>query len=413
MSNKFSPAKRGATISTIALAFSAALPAQAQQTVQQQSEVEALRALIGDLQARLTKLEETQSAATAAAKTAPKPVTSRNAPVTISGLLQTHALGYFSQKGPGARVSDTFRLRRGEIRLTAPITTRLTGTVMIDPAKNLTQNAAGAINQSSNIFQELALQYQLKKTATSSHFIDIGQFKIPIGYEGDQVSSGQLQFVERALIFAQRDIANGGYGDIRESGVRLRGTSGEIGYDLGVFNGFGERQNALAATDQKAVIGRLFYRPKSVEGLVLGVSGGTGSAGGFDRNVLNAFAAFKKDKWTLQSEYLDGKAQGPLGTPPVATLRDIKGYYGSVGYLFTPRIEGTFRYDYFDTDTALANADAKDITLGANYYLKGHNAKIQLNLVRRDGNPGARTGNGANDLRNDRYELRTNFQVAF
>lgn len=379
----------------------------------QQSEVEALRALIGDLQARLSKLEETQSAAAAAAKTAPKPVTARSAPVTVSGLLQTHALGYFSQNGPGARVSDTFRLRRGEIRLTAPITPRLTGTVMIDPAKNLTQNAAGAINQSSNIFQEVALQYQLKKTATSSHFIDIGQFKIPIGYEGDQVSSGQLQFVERALLFAQRDIANGGYGDIRESGVRLRGTSGEFGYDLGVFNGFGERQNALAVTDQKAVIGRLFYRPKSVEGLVLGVSGGTGSAGGFDRDVLNAFAAFKRDKWTLQSEYLDGKAQGPLGTPPVATLRDIKGYYGSVGYLFTPRIEGTFRYDYFDTDTALANADAKDITIGANYYLKGHNSKIQVNLVRRDGNPGARTGNGANDLRNDRYELRTNFQVAF
>ncbi len=88
-------------------------------------------------------------------------------------------------------------------------------------------------------------------------------------------------------------------------------------------------------------------------------------------------------------------------------------YYGHIGYLFTPKLEGIARYDYFDTNKNATNADGTDLTLGLNYYLKGNNAKVQLNLVRRNGDPTALTGNGANDLRNDRYELRTNFQVAF
>jgi hypothetical protein len=404
----FSKSTRGLAALTTLVAVSS-LPAHAQQ-----SEVEALRALIGDLTARLSKLEEAQSAAAAAAKTAPKPVTARGAAVTASGLIQIHGLGFLNQNGPGAAQPDTFRLRRAEIRLTSPLTSRITGTIQIDPAKQLTQNAAGAINQSSQILQEIAVQYLLKKNARGSHFVDVGQFKIPIGYEGDQLSSGQTQNVERALLFTQRDPFQGGYGDIRDTGVRLRGTVGEFGYDLGIFNGFGDRQNTLATTDKKAVIGRLSYRPRALnDALLVGISGGTGAPGGNSRDIINGFAVFKRDKWTLQAEYLDGKTQGLLGAPAVLTTRNVKGYYGHVGYLFTPKIEGVFRYDYFDTDTNLAGADGRDIVVGANYYIKGHNAKIQLNLVKRNGDPAARTGNGANDLRNDRYELRTNFQVQF
>jgi hypothetical protein len=409
MHDKFRPVSRG--IATLAaLTMMGTLPAQAQQT-----EVEQLRALIGDLQARLSKLEETQSTAAAAAKTAPKSVSAKGSPVTVSGLFQVHALGYFDQQGPGAKTANTFRLRRSDIRLTSQITSRLVGTVQIDPAKSINLNGAGtAVNQQGTLLQELQLIYQLKKTPTSTHYLDVGQYKIPIGYEGDMLSAAAIQNVERALIFTQRDPFTGGYGDIRETGIRLRGNVSEFGYDLGVFNGFGDRQNALATTDEKALIGRLTYKPKALkDALLLGVSGGTGSPSGASRDIINAFGVYKKDKWTLQSEYLDGKTQGPLGAPPVATTRKIKGYYGHVGYLFTPKLEGTFRYDYFNTDKTIANADGNDITLGANYYLKGNNAKIQVNLVRRDGSPAAKTGAGANDLRNDRYELRTNFQVGF
>ena len=387
----------------------------------QQSEVAALRAQLDELQARLDKMEaDAKKTADAAAKAGPS-VTSK-LPVTISGLAQVHSLNYFSQDGAGTRPFDTFRLRRGELRFTAPsITKRISGTVMIDPAKASARvrvpaiPAGGAAVPATNldtrardsVLQEIQISYMLNKNDGGSNFIDVGQYKIPVGYES-LVSSSALQTVERALIFTQRDPFDGGYGDVRDTGIQLRGNRGPIDYRLGVFNGFGDRQNALAISDPKAILGRLAYR--SPQGFEIGVSGGVGNTGTgagaprADRNLFNVFGAYKKDKLSFQAEYLTGDSQLQNGTG----VRDISGYYGSVGYLFNPKLEGVFRYDYLDSNKAVANADVRDLVLGLNYYIKGNNAKIQTNLVKRNGGAGA-----AADLQNDRMELRTNFQVSF
>jgi hypothetical protein len=80
-------------------------------------------------------------------------------------------------------------------------------------------------------------------------------------------------------MFTQRDPFDGGYGDVRDTGVQLRGTQGQFDFRLGVFNGFGDRQNTLAVSDAKAVLGMLTFRPKAIQGLQVGVSGGTGNTG--------------------------------------------------------------------------------------------------------------------------------------
>jgi len=399
-----------------AMLLAGTLPADAQQ-----SEIAALRQQITDLTERLNKMEADSKKQTEAAAKAGPSLTSKM-PVTVSGLLQVQGSTLFGQNGPTAPTADTLRLRRGELRLTGKITPRITGTVMIDPTKNLalvTPAAPGvpSVNQSSNILQELALSYLLTQNPGGSHFIDAGQFKIPIGYEGDMVSSGALPLINRALMFQLRDPFAGGYGDIRETGVRLRGTMGQFGYDLGVFNGFGERQNATAQSDAKAIIGRLMFRPAAVKDLVLGISGGTGSTGGAprnDRSVLNAFMAYKRDKWSAQAEFLNGDSQ-PLGG---GATRDVRSYYGSVGYLFTPKLEAVARYDNFDINRNAAGFDVQDITLGLNYYIKGNNAKIQANVVRRNGTgtaaaaPGA-SGSGLGSIANDSTALVVQGQVAF
>jgi hypothetical protein len=404
-------------------ALSAAIVVSGAPVQAQQSEVAALRAQMEELQARLDKLEADQKksadAATAAAAAAKSnPAVTSKFPVQVSGLFQLHSLNTFSQSGPAPRVNDTFRIRRGELRLTAPaITSRISGTIQLDPAKasfrsRVPFNAGpGAINVDTrardSILQEVQISYLLNKGTDRSNYIDVGQYKIPIGLESLQ-SSSALQLVERALIFTQRDPFDAGYGDVRDTGIQLRGTAGKVDYRLGVFNGFGDRQNAQALSDPKAVLGRLSFRPNTNS--EIGVSGGignTGTAAGApraDRNVLNFFGRYQKNKLTLQGEYLTGDAS--LQNAP--TVFDIKGYYGSVGYLFTPKIEGVFRYDYLDANRNVANADVRDLILGLNYYIKGNNAKIQTNIVKRSGGTGAPA-----DLQNDRTELRTNFQIAF
>lgn len=386
-------------------------PVQAQQT-----EVEALRAQIAELSARLGKIEEDAAAAATAAKAkaATPPVTTKS-PVVLSGLFQIHSLNYFDQDKAFPRTADTFRIRRAEVRLTAPaITSRISGTVQLDFAKAVQNTAAAPLIRSrDSVLQEIQISYLLNKRGNNAATVDVGQFKIPIGYESLQSSAG-LPLIERSLIFSQRDPFDGSYGDQRDTGIQLRGTQGQFSYRVGVFNGFGDRQNTLAISDPKAVLAWLSYKPKSINGLEFGVSGGKGNTGNSanngagprtDRDLKNAFIAYKKNKLTLQGEYIAGDSQ----LIDNSALRKIKGYYGSAAYLFTPKIEGVLRYDYLDTDKTLGNAAVRDIILGANYFIKGNNAKIQTNLVFRNGGSGSPIA----ALRPDRTELRTAFQIGF
>ena len=388
-------------------------PAQAQQT-----ELDVLRAQIAELQARLDALDAAQKA-TATTLSNAKPVVSTKTPIAISGLLQVHALNYFGQNGTSTtRAADTFRLRRGELRITAPrITDKVSATVMFDPAKSSVASRAR-----DTILQEIVVSYNLNKTATTSNSLDIGQFKIPIGYES-LVSSSALPFVERPLIFTARDPFDGGYGDVRDTGLQLNSKFQDFDVKLGVFNGIGDRQNALALSDNKAILGRLAYT--GVKNLSLGVSGGAGNtgtsqtAGGVtatrraDRTLLNFFGAYNKDKVYAAAEYLRGNAvpinlRAANGTVTAVDVagRDIQGYYGALGYMFTPKLQGLFRYDNLDTDRSLSNSTLEDYTLGLNYFLKGNEAKIQFNVIDHNGDSGARGFR-------DGTELRTAFQATF
>lgn len=405
---------KAASLSVFALALIAGAPAYAQQT-----ETQALRTQIEELQKRLDAIEAAQAAQ--ASSSTPNPLTTKEK-VILSGLLQVHGLGFPSEdvRTGGTRGTDTFRLRRGELRLTAPaITSRISGTIQIDPAKSVSgrsniQNGQNInIRARDNVLQEIAISYLLKQNAakTTTATVDVGQYKIPFGYEGDRVSSAALTFVERALLFTQRDTQDGGYGDVRDTGVQIKGTlGGQFDYNLGVFNGLGELQNTTAVSDQKAFIGRLIYRPSGLQGLQIGASAATAnsatptSSTRLDRDMYNGFVVYKKDKIGLQAEYLSGESQ----VRGAANTSKVRGYYGSLSYLFTPKLEGAFRYDYFDANRSLAQSDVEDYTLGLNYYIKGNNAKIQANIVQRNGSANAPAG-----LRNDRTELRTNFQISF
>ena len=393
---------------TVALAGT---PANAQLT-----ELDVLRQQILELQNKLTALEEAQKKV--AAPAAPTVASSSKLPVTVSGLLQMHALGRLDDDRGGSSLKDTLRIRRGEIRITAPnITSNISGTVMFDLGKtsaNGTNSSGTTVGTERNaILQELVLTWQAQKNANYNTFVDIGQYKVPFGYEGDLVSSGALQAVERALYY-RSSVVNSSIrlaGDQRERGILVRGNVGEFDYNLGIFDGLGERQNTTDFDSNKALAARLIYKPKSLAGLQIGASYATGKVGNlnflgatqrFERDLANAFVVYKKDKLTAQAEYFDVSVKGET----TGTEVDGRSYYGSLGYLFTPQLEGVLRYDEFDANRDSDNAKTKESTLGLNYYIKGNNAKVQANLVKTD----RPTSEGESQ---DNTELRVNFQVAF
>ena len=423
------------TVPTCAIAQDAAPTSTA-------SEIEALRAQVNALQdqlktlpallERLDKLEKQGKEAKETATVAAPPVVSGfKVPITITGVMQAQNVSSFGQKGPSPNANDTFSVRRAQIRLTTNITPRVTGLVMFDPARVLNANfrpaTSGtggtiAINRGASILQDLQISFLLRNRGTGTnsyrHFLDAGQFKIPIGYESTLIPAIAVPLIERSLMFTIRDPFGGGYGQLRDTGVQLRGNQGHLSYRVGIFNGLGERQNDVALSDTKAVAGLLSFNPTEVPGLQLGVSGGYGKtgvnglAGRPTRSIFNAFAVYKRDKFTFQGEYMTGKSE-TLGT---VTARDIQGYYAGVAYAFTPKIEGLFRYDTFDTnrDAGIGvDSTVRDLILGLNYFIKGNNAKIQVNLLRRSGAAGGGAFTPPADMRNDRTELRTQAQIAF
>ena len=408
MNTQLTPASR-ATIKGLAGFLGAAIALHGTPAHAQQSELDLLRQQMTQMQARIDKLE--------AAKIDVKSVTptvssASKMPVVVSGLLQEQFNAFFSQKPPaaGGAVPDSFRLRRGEIKILAPqITSRLSGWVMFDPAKSQSGTPA------NGILQELAMTYNIDSNKNAPKFIDLGQYKIPVGYEGDQISSSALPLIERAQMYRYRDLGGGGFGDIRDQGARLRGTlaNGTVDYTAGVFNGLGERQNQGAGGDPKAFIARLAYKPLNT-GLQVGVSGAIANtrgvvAGPLDRNVYNGYAVYKKKQLSLAAEYSKGKSKNKT-TP--ATFKNGEGYYASVGYLINPKFELVGRYDEFKTNLSGVSNKSEEISGGVNYYIKGNNAKLQTDLVKVNGGLNGPTSGPFNDGF-DSLQLRTQFQVAF
>ncbi len=402
-------------------------PAQAQQT-----ELDTLREQIAALQNRLNTLEDAQKKTADTAKAAPASVNAGKFPLVVSGLIQVHSLNYLNEnvKTGGAGSNDTFRLRRSEIRITAPsITNRLSGTINIDVARAASTTTPGTFQGgANNILQDLQVTYKASPVTntTSQLFFDAGQFKVPIGYEAALVPTSQVPLLERSLIFTGRDPFGTTYGDQRDVGVQARAVTKQFEARAGIFNGFGDRQNALAATDEKALIALLAYKPTFVNGLTVGASGGAGNTGvsftptggtatnlKASRNIFNAFAVYKKNKITLQGEYLRGHS-APFTVATVTNgSRNLQGFYAGGSYLFNPRFETLLRYDTLNFNTAQTGNIVRDYILGFNYYIKGQN-KLQLNIVRRVGGLNAPTStNPAANYRNNRFELRTGVQLAF
>lgn len=334
-------------------------------------------------QAPAEQLQKEAQPETVAAKTAdvrPNGVEVGIGKIKFNGLLQTWFIG-----GNGG-FTDTFRIRRAELKFTGEISPHFKWTVMIDPSKSLSLNntfttVSGttvvkdtSVNQASRILQDAFITLSYWKKAN----INVGQFKVPLSLEGLQ-SSGQLD-TERAL-FASDRARGGTFGDVRDLGLMVYGPlSKAVDYQVGIFNGSGENQNDLDKNDQKAVAGRLVFRPPSVRGWQLGGSGvwGNGQRGDRPRrDRLGAESLFVRGRLTLKGELMTG-SDGAIHR---------RGYYGHFGYKFDPKFQGNFRIDTWDPDIArentAASATERDYVAGFNYFIREKYFKLQFNYVRK------------------------------
>ncbi|PJB61008.1 MAG: hypothetical protein CO096_30985 [Armatimonadetes bacterium CG_4_9_14_3_um_filter_66_14] len=360
-------------------------------------EIAELKRAIADLQKRLQEIEDKQKQETEQRAKAPQPVAAGFGKIKIGGLMQS----WYSTDSEAA---DSVRLRRMELSLSGEITPKVTWRTMFDTTKVLglnTTTAGGnvtsvAVNAAGNVLQDMLISYALSPELA----LDVGQYKVPMSMEGLR-SSSELLTVERALFnTGALGIRAGRVGDVRDVGAQLRGKYPGVEFAVGLFNDGGPRQNATDDNDQKALLGRLVHKPRLPDGqtLQLGLYGAEGdtTAARTKRNRLGAELSYNNGPQTLELEAVRADD---------AAVRSDGGYL-LYGYRLNDTWQVVARYEQWDPSKAVVNDRERDYLLGATYFLKGKNAKLQLNLVRKD-------MDAASPFAASRTQLLINFQTAW
>ena len=361
------------------------------------AELEKQRALIAEQQQQIEALESGRAVLAVLPSTpftfkaAPPPPAPALPPLTVetggiklklSGLFQGW---YTATSGPAV---DSFRLRRTELKFSGDMSSRVKWALMFDAAKALSLSTSSAmvggqqvligssIGQSGRVLQDAFASLVVSPSLT----IDLGQQKLPLSMEGVQ-SSGKLETIERALFMSDK-ARGGGYGDVRDLGLMVRGklARGHLDYFAGVFNGLGESQNDQDKNDQKDLAVRLLARPTFVKGLQVG--------GSFARDGFKRLSQAGRERHGVELLY----ARGALGLKSEVMFgRDgavpRRGGYVQATQRLNRNLQAIFRFDTWDPDSRTnAAADTvaeRDWLSGVTYTIANSGAWLQLNYVRK------------------------------
>jgi len=310
-----------------------------------------------------------------------EPAPAKKVAVGKEGFLQPAALlqGWlYVPRQKGVKAPSTFRLRRAEIRVKGEIVPkRVAYQLMIDPAKVLdpgkskVEAADGSTIEVNQPAGAVSIMQDFFITFMSDYAdVSMGQFKIPVSWEG-YYGSSKLLFPERAAV-ARR------YGDKRDIGLRVdkKLFDDKLYYSLSVLNG--EGQNKADSNNQKDVGLRVEAYP--IKEIMVGAVGYMGITerdrtgtkdrveGDFRIEMANAL---------FQAEYIRA------WDVPLTGQDRIKGhgFYAAAGYTFFDRLQPTARVGFVDPNTdqdSTAKEDAHWVYEGGlNYYVQKHEAKLQ------------------------------------
>ncbi|MBL6975535.1 MAG: hypothetical protein ISR64_07385 [Deltaproteobacteria bacterium] len=293
--------------------------------------------------------------------------------------------------------SSTFRVRRAEIKVKGEIVKDLFGFgVMIDPAKLLEQDEEKVIlldgddnpvvdadgnpvtirnhKHAGSILQDLWVS-----VLTEYADISIGQFKIPVSWEGLNSSS--------KLIFAERSVVSGahapdgllpkdhfkGYGDRRGLGIKVEKKFHYVGYFVGLYNG--AERNRLDFDNFKDLAARIEGYP--YPGITIGAMAymtlrdKQGQANAKDRWEGDIRIAI--DPVIFQAEYIRGRDHDDTGKG-----RTGQGFYATLAWNIIPEVQVKARGGGFDYDVSSGKNALWEAATGLTCFFDKYDANLKL-----------------------------------
>ena len=220
--------------------------------------------------------------------------------------------------------------------------------------------------------QHLVQDAYIESRRIPNHRILIGNSRPKVGYEGS-ASSFTLPFINRSQISRN-------FGTVRKTGVRIIGDYSLLDYDFGGYSSATYFTEFLPGGEFD---GWINFKPLGkTDGKYgrLDIGGGivAGSRDSDNFFVTSAYLGYKYKKLWMKAEW--AHANGSNGLTGFSR-KHRHGYYITLGYKITKKLEAVVRYDDFNPDENINDNNTREYSAGINYYIKGQALKLILNYV--------------------------------
>lgn len=229
----------------------------------------------------------------------------------------------------------------------------------------------GRVVEGNTYMQSFFSDNYIMRYWTKDDQILAGYARTAVGLEGGE-SPLTVTFFNRSQISRT-------YGNVRALGAKIQGNHKLYDYSAGVFSAGRYFRDFFPGPE---VVALFSIKPLGLTDGKYGnlVIGGSYDAGNAESHfcIAGAHLMYERKRFKAQFEYAtaDG-SNGSTGFSPNSS----EGYYGTLYYRITPRIQALLRYDKFDPNKNARNDMRTEYTAGINYFIKGQALKLMLNYT--------------------------------
>ena len=222
-----------------------------------------------------------------------------------------------------------------------------------------------------SFMQALPIDIYVANASIPHHTIILGNTRTPTGYEGSR-SDTIIPFVARAQISRN-------FGNTRKLGLRVKGNYDLIEYDIGGYSSDTYFRSFFPGTEFS---GWLTLKPlgkTNGKWGKLNLGGGvTTGENNTSYTVSGLYAGYEYKNFMANFEY--AYADGYNGARTISANK-AEGFYSTVGYKITPKLQLLARYDQYTPDKNFQDDIRREYSAGINYFIKGQALKLMLNYV--------------------------------
>lgn len=229
----------------------------------------------------------------------------------------------------------------------------------------------GRYIEGNTYFQSFLEDFYVIRNVGKNNKILVGNTWVPIGMEGKE-SPFTIPFFARSQISRT-------YGTSRAIGAKVMGDYKFAEYHIGGYSSERFLKDFFPGEEFAAIVS---FKPLGMTNGKFGklLIGGNIDAGNAQDRFTVGGAHLIYDYKRLKATFEYASADGSNGSTGY-TSNQSEGFYGTLAYRITPRVQALVRYDQFDPNKQKMNDIRREYTLGLNYFVKGQALKLMLNYV--------------------------------